>query len=205
MPRARRPRRLGAAAHTVLWHASAGRVGEAAVDDASLVAAALAGRLECFEALVERHQRALHALARRWLGDDAAADDVVQATFVQAYSHLADFRGDGSIRSWLCGIALNQARTQRRAGRREHTVPLDEVPEATMPHVDPVTPDVALRSRLGTLVRRLPARQRAVVTLRVQGDLPFKEIARLEGISENSAKVSFHHAVSRLREWLGGS
>jgi RNA polymerase sigma-70 factor (ECF subfamily) len=41
------------------------------------------------------------------------------------------------------------------------------------------------------------------VTLRVVGDLPFKEIAKLEGISENSAKVSYHHAVTRLRKWMG--
>jgi RNA polymerase sigma-70 factor (ECF subfamily) len=60
-----------------------------------------------------------------------------------------------------------------------------------------------LRDRLADLIARLPPRQRAVVTLRIVGDLPFKEIARLESISENSAKVSYHHAVTRLREWLG--
>src|SRR5262245_40572378 len=131
-----RPQRIGPAGRAVLRRASAGRVGDAALDDASLVAAALAGRLECFEALVERHQRALHALVRHWLGDDTAADDVVQTAFVQAYTHLADFRGHASFRSWLCGIALNQVRTQWRARRHEHTVSLDDVPEATMPHVD---------------------------------------------------------------------
>jgi hypothetical protein len=37
----------------------------------------------------------------------------------------------------------------------------------------------------------------------VAADLPFREIARIEGISENSAKVSYHHAVTRLRQWMG--
>jgi hypothetical protein len=41
-----------------------------------------------------------------------------------------------------------------------------------------------------------------VVTLRIVGDLPFKEAARLDGISENSANVRDHHTVTRLREWL---
>jgi RNA polymerase sigma-70 factor, ECF subfamily len=174
------------------------------VDDVALVAGALAGRQECFEALVERHQRTVHALAYRWLGDHAAADEVVQATFLQAYTHLADYRGDASFRSWLCAIAQNLARSAGRARRRERTVPLDEVPEAALPQDDPAMPETSLRDHLRRLVGQLPPRQRAVVTLRVSGDLPFKEIARLEGISENSAKVSYHHAVTRLRRWLGG-
>jgi RNA polymerase sigma-70 factor (ECF subfamily) len=173
------------------------------VDDVALVAGALAGRQECFEALVERHQRAVHALAYRWLGDHAAADEVVQATFLQAYTHLVDFRGDASFRSWLCGIAVNQARTQSRARRRQRTVSLDEVPEGALPQADTTPRETSQRDRLARLVGKLPPRQRAVVTLRVAGDLPFREIARLEGISENSAKVSYHHAVTRLRQWLG--
>jgi RNA polymerase sigma-70 factor, ECF subfamily len=173
------------------------------VDDVALVAGALAGRQECFEALVERHQRALHALAYRWLGDHAAADEVVQATFLLAYTHLVDFRGNASFRSWLCGIALNQARSASRARRRERTIALDEVPEADLPHDDTTVRETSQRDRVRRLVGQLPPRQRAVVTLRVSGDLPFKEIARLEGISENSAKVSYHHAVTRLRQWLG--
>ena len=173
------------------------------MDDAALVAGTLAGRRECFEALVERHQRTVYALAYRWLGDHAAADEVVQATFLKAYTHLVDFRGDASFRSWLCGIALNQARTQSRARRRERTVSLDEVPEAALPQNDTGPTEPSLRGRLAWLVSQLPPRQRAVVTLRVESDLPFREIARIEGISENSAKVSYHHAVTRLRQWLG--
>ena len=173
------------------------------MDDESLVAGTLAGRQDCFETLVERHQRSIHGLAHRWLGDHAAADEVVQATFVQAYTHLVDFRGEASFRSWLCGIALNQARSLQRARRRERWVPLDEVPEDALSAADVPSAGGENRDRLALLVQRLPPRQRAVVTLRVAADLPFREIARLEGISENSAKVSYHHAVTRLRQWMG--
>jgi RNA polymerase sigma-70 factor, ECF subfamily len=173
------------------------------VDDAQLVAGAIAGRQECFETLVERHQRPVHALVYRWLGDRAVADEVVQATFVQAYMHLVDFRGDAPFRSWLYGIALNQARTLQRDRRRERTIPIDDVPEGDLPQVEGASEGGRLRDRLAGCIARLPPRQRTVVTLRVVGDLPFKEIAKLEGISENSAKVSYHHAVTRLRKWMG--
>jgi RNA polymerase sigma-70 factor, ECF subfamily len=172
------------------------------VDDAQLVAGAIAGRQECFETLVERHQRPVHALVYRWLGDRAVADEVVQATFVQAYMHLVDFRGDAPFRSWLYGIALNQARTLQRDRRRERTIPIDDVPEGDLPQVEGASEGGRLRDRLAGCIARLPPRQRTVVTLRVVGDLPFKEIAKLEGISENSAKVSYHHAVTRLRKWM---
>jgi RNA polymerase sigma-70 factor (ECF subfamily) len=160
------------------------------VENESLVAGALAGRSECFEALVERHQRSIHGLAHRWLGDHATADEVVQATFVQAYTHLVDFRGEAAFWSWLCGIALNQVRTLQRSRRRERSVSLDEVPEEALPKADAPSAAGENHDRLALLVQRLPPRQRAVVNLRVAADLPFRAIARVEGISQNSAKVS---------------
>ena len=160
------------------------------MDDASLVAGTLAGRPEYFEALVERHQRSIHGLAYRWLGDHAAADEVVQATFVQAYTHLVDFRGEASFRSWLCGIALNQVRTLQRSRRRERSVQLDEVPEEALLQVDEPSPAGENHGRLALLVQRLLPRQRGVVPLRIAADFPFREIARVEGTSVNSAKVS---------------
>jgi DNA-directed RNA polymerase specialized sigma24 family protein len=70
------------------------------VEDESLVAGTLAGRPDCFEALVEWQQRSLHWAGRTggW-AITRAADEVVQATFVQAYTHLVDFRGEASFRS----------------------------------------------------------------------------------------------------------
>src|SRR5262249_58654575 len=128
----------------------------------------------------------VYALAYRWLGDHAAADEVVQATFLKAYTHLVDFRGNASFRSWLCGIALNQARTQSRARRRERTVSLDEVPEAALPQDDTGPTEPSLRGRLACLVSKLPPPPRAVVTLPVDRDLPFRDIARSERLSGNS-------------------
>ncbi|MGH7820216.1 MAG: RNA polymerase sigma factor [Candidatus Binatia bacterium] len=170
-------------------------------EDPELVRGTLRGRLEDFERLVERHQKALTRLARSELGDAATADDVVQATFVEAYVHLGSFRFEASFRSWLFRIAINRCRSLHGSRRGRQEVALDEVPEGEIPvGADPA--DRALRARLEREIERLPPRQRAVLRLRVFGDLPFAEVARIEGISEGSAKVSYHHAVKRLKEWL---
>lgn len=171
------------------------------VDDDALVAGARAGRVRDFEILVERHQRMIHALALRYVGDAATADEVVQTTFLQAFEHLASFGGRAAFRTWLVGIALNAARSLRRTAQAHPTVALDDVPEAALAAATS-DDDVLERERLARLVARLPPRQRAVLALRCDADLPFAEIARIEGISENAAKVSYHHAVTRLRAWL---
>jgi RNA polymerase sigma-70 factor (ECF subfamily) len=176
--------------------------GATSVDDAPLVARALAGDERAFETLVERHQRAVFGVAQRVLRDRDAADEATQRAFVRAFERLRSFRGEASFGTWLHRIVMNECRNILRAQRRH--VDLDAVPEARLATVDP-SRDPRLAARLGALVAELPPRQRSVLSLRVFSDLPFAEIARAEGITENSAKVSFHHAVRRLQRWLGRS
>lgn len=183
-----------------------------AVDDTELIRGTLAGRREDFDALVERYQRPLYSFAFRFVHDHDQAADIVQATFLQAYTHLGQFAGRASFKTWLHQIALNQCRALHRSGHGHRDVPLDDVSEASLHEAslneaapgadDPATSGSGWKPVLERLIARLPLRQRAVVTLRIFSDLPFKEIARVEGISENSAKVNYHHAITRLRQWL---
>jgi RNA polymerase sigma-70 factor, ECF subfamily len=177
-------------------------MGHQIVDDGALIRGVLAGRREDFEVLVERYQKMLYAFVYRYLRDPSTADDVVQVSFVKAYTHLAAFRGGSSFKTWLHQIALNECRSHSRGGSGRREIPLTEVPEdaGAQEYVD--SGDVVWRTRLERFVGLLPQRQRAVLTLRVFSDLPFNEIARIERISENSAKVNFYHAIKRLRQWL---
>jgi RNA polymerase sigma-70 factor (ECF subfamily) len=144
----------------------------------------------------------LYAVAVRYLHDADAADEAVQAAFVSAYTHLAQFRRAAAFKTWLCEILLNHCRSQRRRVRVHEEVPLDDVPEAVLHDCREDATDSAERATIERHVARLPPRQRSVLTLRVFADLPFKEIARAEGITENAAKVNFHHAIVTLRAWL---
>lgn len=177
-----------------------------AVDDAALIQGTLGGRREDFDALVERHQRGVYAFVYRFVRDHDRAADIVQATFLRAYTRLAQFAGRASFKTWLHQIALNECRAAHRAGRGRLSVSLEDVSEARLEAArDSGEHDVAGNAWslvLARLIGRLPLRQRAVVSLRVFSDLPFKEIARIEGISENAAKVNYHHAITRLRQWL---
>lgn len=185
------------------------------MDDTRLIRGALAGRREDFDVLVERYQKPLYAFVYRSVRDHAETADIVQMTFIQTYTHLGQFAGRSSFRTWLYQIALNQVRAAHRGRQRHEHVTLDEVPEAHLhearmaagahggrPAADSGPGSSGWIELLERLIAHLPLRQRSVLTLRIFNDLPFRDIAQTIGISENSAKVNYHHAVTRLRQWI---
>ena len=97
-------------------------------DDNELVARACDGDPSAFETIMRRHNRLLFRTARGIASDDAEAQDVVQQTYLHAFSHLASYRGDSALGTWLARIAINAALdAQRKRGR---TVELDAMTDA---------------------------------------------------------------------------
>ncbi len=174
-----------------------------------LVAAAQAGDRAAFSALVREHQRAVFfAALRAGRGDEQLARDVVQKTFLQAWAKRESFRGDASYRTWLIRIASNLCSNElRRAHRRREVVP--ETEDGSPPELGRVeaTAEASLherqrRRRLRSAVDGLPELQRRVALLRLYDDLSFAEIGDALDVTANNAKVSFHHAVKKLRAAL---
>jgi RNA polymerase sigma-70 factor (ECF subfamily) len=159
-----------------------------------------------FTALVQEHQRGVffHAL-RVCRGDEQLARDVTQKTFLQAWSHRAEFRGEAALRTWLLRIAHNLTLNElRRAHRRREQSDEGREIEAALP--GPSTPDLIdearRREELRDAVHGLSPRQRDVVLLRLYQDLSFSEIGEVLGITANNAKVHFHHATRTLHRQL---
>ena len=78
-------------------------------DDAKLVRRALGRDEAAVRAIMQANNRRLYRLARGILRNDAEAEDVVQDTYVRAFTHLEQFRGDSSLSTWLSRIAMNEA------------------------------------------------------------------------------------------------
>src|SRR3954465_8041824 len=169
--------------------------------DAELLDAFRAGDTRAFEALVRRYQRPVLAIARRFARDPDDAEDLAQRAFINASQRAGGWRG-GSFKSWLFRIVVNLAKNHLRDTARfdrdaegEQSAP----PEA---HDRPEAREQ--QNALREAVARLPRRQREVLLLRIDGDLPFGEIAQTLGITEVNAKVNFHHAVRKLKTMLQG-
>jgi RNA polymerase sigma-70 factor (ECF subfamily) len=86
--------------------------------DAGLIARLRAGEMAAFEELVGEYQPLVYALTLRILGNAEDARDATQETFLKIYRHFSRFRGEASLKTWICKVAINQARTSDRWWRR---------------------------------------------------------------------------------------
>ena len=173
--------------------------------DAELLAAFGAGDVRAFETLVRRYQRAVLAIARRFARDQDDAEDLAQRAFINASQRAGGWRG-GSFKSWLFRIAVNLAKNHLRDTARFDRS--EEAQERERQSTDPDAESRLARAQqqrtLRQAVARLPRRQREVLLLRIDADLPFAEIAGALGITEVNAKVNFHHAVQNLKKLVQG-
>ncbi len=144
-------------------------------------------------------------------GDREAAKDLLQDTYLRALQRLDSFRGEGTLLSWLRGIALRQAtdRWRHLRGHLRRVVHLtDQLAEV---HADPAAAaatnaDDARLSVGGAAFQaalaRLSPHQRACLLLHEYEGLSHAEIARELGCSEATARVHEHRATQKMREWL---
>ena len=96
-------------------------------DDIALVELVLTGDRRAFEPLVRKHERRVFRVALAVLGNVEDAEEAMQDTFIKAYRHLDQFRGESRFTTWLTRIAVNEALQKRQA--RKESVSLDETPD----------------------------------------------------------------------------
>lgn len=141
------------------------------------------------------------AVAMRYVADSDVARDVLQESFVKVLTRIGSFqyRGEGSLKSWVMRIVSNEAidwlRQQSKWSFAEG-VP-DDIPDADETDVGPLPPEV-----LQQLIKRLPSGYRAVLNLYVFEQQSHKEIARLLGISESTSASQFLRAKKLLARMI---
>ncbi len=179
-------------------------------DDAALVRLALAGRQSAYSALMGRHRDAVFRLARNHLGSEADAFDVTQECFVSAFTALARYDPERSLRSWLLRIALNKCHdwARRRAVRRLFAFarPLDEALDVADLAPDP---EAALHSaRAVAEIRRaiaaLPVQLKEPLLLCTIEGLGQDEAAAVLGTSRKAVETRIYRARRKLSELLEG-
>jgi len=154
-----------------------------AVPDAEIVKLVVDGEIDAFDELVRRTRRPAYRLARRITRNHEDADDVVQDSYVKAYRALPRFDPSRAFQPWFLTIVARSALSQIRQRARRATVPLDEPgPDGTnlADRLSEGALDVAAKQRLldaEEALSKLSDEHRAILSLRVEGDLPYSEIA----------------------------
>ncbi len=176
-------------------------------NDTELCRAFIAGDESAFGELIRRHQDLVFDIVRRYALRAEDARDLSQRAFLKAFQasrralRRLGVRGQVPFRAWLLRIVINLGKNHARQERRWKSAPV-ELLDGSITHTPSALEALVRAEREGlarAAVLELPKGQREVLTLRIDGELAFAEIAQILGISENNAKVHFHHAVKRLK------
>ena len=173
-------------------------------DGERLAAASRMGDREAFGRLYDLYARRIYAYLYYRSLDKDSAEDLTGAVFLKVLEGLSGFRPErGCFSGWIYGIARNALRDHFRA--RSRTVSLDEavadlwdLPDSGSYELDAENRD--LWERLKPHLAALPAEAREIVILRTWDELPYAEIARILGKSEDACKMSYSRALGFLRE-----
>lgn len=150
--------------------------------------------------LVSRHADALARFAAS-SGERGEIEELVQDTFVRAFSSIDSFRGESSLRTWLFTIERRLMLDRRRSERRQRTtVPVQ--PSDAVTEYDSLDSMLAeeVESRVRKAVDDLSPTQKEVFTLRVEQGMSYKEIAEIVGTTEGAARVHYHNAMRAVKE-----
>jgi RNA polymerase sigma-70 factor (ECF subfamily) len=184
-----------------------------AFDESALVARAKAGDVEAFSELVRHYERRVFRMAKQITQNDDDAEDVLQETFLKAYTHLDAFQGNSKFYTWLVRIAVNEALMKLRKRRSDRTVPLDEpidtgedemVREIAVWDEDPEQSysREELAEILNQAVESLKPAYRTVFILRDIEEMSIEETAEVLGLSISAVKSRLLRARLQLREKL---
>jgi RNA polymerase sigma-70 factor (ECF subfamily) len=194
--------------------------------DLKLLARLRAGDESAVVELVRRYQGTLLRLAYAFRPNRAFAEEVVQDTWAAVVDGLASFQGRSSLKTWICRILTNRAKT--RLIREARSVPFSALKgfDCDEPVVDPArfvpdghwaesprsftddeSPEKQLITKEAMLfleraLQQLPLNQRAVVTLRDVEGLESDEVCNVLDIRETNQRVLLHRARSKLRQAL---
>jgi RNA polymerase sigma-70 factor (ECF subfamily) len=185
----------------------------AIVYDTELAGRALARDAGAFRAIMQRHNRRLYRIARGILRNNTEAEDAVQDAYVSAFAHLASYRGESTLATWLSRIVMNEALGRLR--RRYPTVDITAL-ESVRSEADIIqfplsTPSddpertMAQRQILQLVEQatdNLPEVFRLVFVTRVIEGMSVEETSELLGIKPETVKTRLHRARQLVRDQL---
>lgn len=181
--------------------------------DEELIRLVCLGQRELFAHLLGRYERRVYHIVQGILNNPADSEEVLQESFLKAFQHLAEFRGESQFPTWLTRIAINEARMRLRKYRTKLYDSIDEPREDEMdlrprelrdwePNPEERLAKAEMASLLEKAIRALPIIYREALILRDVDHLSTEEAALALGISVSAAKARLFRARIMVRDYL---
>lgn len=161
-------------------------------------------RNEAFNDIVNQYSKQLYYHIRRMVIDHEDANDLVQDSFVKAYTNLEKFRFDASIYTWLYRIATNTCLNFLDRKKRMFTFSALSLEDTLADKIEAHSyfDGDELQKSLQKAILKLPTKQRLVFNMKYYDDLKYSEISEILKTSEGGLKASYHHAVKKIEKYI---
>jgi RNA polymerase sigma-70 factor (ECF subfamily) len=168
-----------------------------------LIEACRRGERDAFRELFELHRDRVYSIALRYSGDESAAMDIAQDTFVKLFASLPAFRGDAAFQTWIYRLVVNSCFDYKRRARR--LAPLTDGFLATLRASADALGDLLRREVRGSVrsaIERLSPPLRMVIVLRYTEGLSYEEIADALNCSQGTVASRLNRAHKALESKL---
>ncbi len=152
-----------------------------------------------FEMIYNKYNKRIFNFLYHFTGNRWDAEDLLQDVWLAFIKNMNNFRGDSTVFTYLTRIAINKAlKWHKKRKLKEKVLSLLKINEPENPE------DIAIKNDLNALIKKaineLPPVQKAVVILRINDEMNFKDIGKILNISEGSARTSYFYAIQKLKE-----
>lgn len=159
---------------------------------------------QAFGQVVRLYSEPLYRQIRRMVPRHDDADDLLQNTFIKAWSSLENFRGEARLSTWLYKIAINEAISFLERERRRQSISIDDQQQQLINEIeaDEHIDGDRLALQLRQAVARLPEKQRLVFNMKYYDDMKYEQISEILGTSVGALKTSYHLAVKKIEQFF---
>lgn len=177
---------------------------DSSITDESIIGRVLGGEKQAYEVIIRRYNGRLYKIARTYVKDEDAIEDILQETYVKAYENLGKFEGRSKLSTWLTRILINEALTSINKSSK-----LDSFSDRiALPDIKKVqsAEQQVIRKNIGQIIEKaidsLPQKYSSVFVMREIEGMNIREVAHALDISEENVKVRLFRAKKSLQEVL---
>lgn len=161
---------------------------------------------DAFTQVIAHYSEPLYWQIRRMVIDHDDTNDLLQNTFLKAWTNIDNFRGDAKLSTWLYKIAINESITFINKEKAKNNVSLND--ESFL--IDNLQADDwfdgdDIKLRLQKAINQLPEKQRLVFNMRYFDEMKYEEMSDILGTSVGALKASYHHALKKIEQFFSSN
>ena len=159
---------------------------------------------QAFSEVIARYSEPLYWQIRRMVQSHDDANDLLQNTFMKAWTSIDNFRGDAKLSTWLYKIAINESLTFLEREKKRSSMSIDDEDSYLINAIE-ADKDIdvdQLRLELRKAIALLPEKQRIVFNMRYYDDMKYEQMSEILGTSVGALKASYHLAVKKIEQYF---